>query len=67
MPRGRLLEPGGELPVQTAYGRSKQEGERLVRESGLEDVVIRPSHVYGPGGWFEHEFVDRLRSPGASP
>ena len=23
------------LPVETAYGRSKQEGERLVRESGM--------------------------------
>ena len=61
---GELLEPGGALPVQTAYGRSKQEGERLVRESGLEAIVIRPSHVYGPGGWFEHEFVSRLRQPG---
>lgn len=62
--RGALLEETSELPVETAYGRSKQEGERLLRESALEDVVIRPSHVYGPGGWFESEFVDRLRRPG---
>ncbi len=61
---GELLDESSELPVETAYGRSKQEGERLVRESSLEDVVIRPSHVYGPGGWFESEFVDRLRKPG---
>jgi nucleoside-diphosphate-sugar epimerase len=61
---GELLDESSELPVQTAYGRSKQDGERLVRESGLEGVVIRPSHVYGPGGWFEHEFVTRLRQPG---
>ncbi len=62
--KGALLDESSELPVETAYGRSKQEGERLVRESSLEDVVIRPSHVYGPGGWFESEFVARLRQPG---
>lgn len=61
---GALLDEDSALPVETAYGRSKQEGERLVRESALEDVIIRPSHVYGPGGWFVEEFVDRLRKPG---
>lgn len=61
---GALLTEETELPVETPYGRSKQEGERLVRESPLEGVVIRPSHVYGPGGWFEEEFVNRLRQPG---
>ncbi|MEO6497196.1 MAG: NAD-dependent epimerase/dehydratase family protein, partial [Solirubrobacteraceae bacterium] len=38
--------------------------ERLARESGLDTIVVRPSHVYGPGGWFESEFVRRLRAPG---
>jgi nucleoside-diphosphate-sugar epimerase len=61
---GELLDETSTLPVQTAYGASKQEGERLVRDSGLEDVVLRPSHVYGAGGWFEEEFVKRLRQPG---
>src|SRR2546421_2935131 len=51
--RGPLTEET-ELPVETPYGRSKQEGERLLRESGLPSVVIRPGHVYGPGGWYEH-------------
>ena len=32
---GRILREDEPLPVQTAYGRSKQEGERLVRESEL--------------------------------
>jgi 2-alkyl-3-oxoalkanoate reductase len=50
--------------VQTAYGRSKQEGERLLRESALEGVVVRPGHVYGPGGWYAEEFVRRLQQPG---
>jgi len=62
--RGAELDEESTLPVETAYGRSKQEGERLVRESGLSSVVIRPSHVYGPGGWDEEEFVKRLRQPG---
>jgi nucleoside-diphosphate-sugar epimerase len=61
---GALLTEDTELPVQTPYGRSKQEGERLLRESGLPSVVIRPGHVYGPGGWYEHQFVRRLRQPG---
>jgi nucleoside-diphosphate-sugar epimerase len=59
-----VLDETSTLPVQTAYGRSKQQGEQLVRESGLEDVIIRPSHVYGPGGWYAEEIVKRLKQPG---
>jgi NADH dehydrogenase len=36
----------------TAYHRSKYEGERLVRESGLEWTILRPSLIHGPGGEF---------------
>jgi nucleoside-diphosphate-sugar epimerase len=61
---GALLEEDSVLPVKTAYGRSKQEGERLLRASPLPGVVVRPSHVYGPGGWFAEELVTRLRQPG---
>lgn len=61
---GAVLDERSPLPVQTAYGRTKQRGEELVRESGLPSVVIRPSHVYGPGGWFAEEIVKRLRAPG---
>ncbi len=61
---GSLLTEDTALPVGTPYGRSKQEGERLVGESGLPAVVIRPSHVYGPGGWFGSELAPRLRQPG---
>ncbi|HEY1567404.1 MAG TPA: NAD(P)-dependent oxidoreductase [Solirubrobacteraceae bacterium] len=61
---GALLDEESELPVQTAYGRSKQQGEQLVRESGLPSVILRPSHVYGPGGWYASELVRRLRAPG---
>ncbi len=59
---GALLDESSTLPVQTAYGRSKQEGEQLVRESGLRSVILRPSHVYGPGGWYVEEIVRRLKS-----
>jgi len=62
--RGALLTEETALPVQTPYGRSKQEGERLVLQSGLPATVIRASHVYGPGGWYAKELVARLRQPG---
>jgi len=61
---GAVLTEDAELPVQTPYGRSKQEGERLILQSGLPAVVLRPSHVYGPGGWYANELVARLRGPG---
>lgn len=61
---GVVLDEDAVLPVETAYGRSKQEGERLLRASALPGVVVRPSHVYGPGGWFAGELVRRLRQPG---
>ena len=61
---GALLTEDSPLPVQTPYGRSKQEGERLVLESGLPAVVVRPSHVYGPGGWYAQRARPRLRQPG---
>jgi nucleoside-diphosphate-sugar epimerase len=61
---GALLSEDQPLPVETPYGRAKQEGERLVLSSGLPAVVVRPSHVYGPGGWYAQELVSRLRQPG---
>src|SRR3954468_14738728 len=61
---GALLEPDKPLPVTTPYGRSKQEGEQVIARSGLPHAIVRPSHVYGPGGWYEEEFVNRLRQPG---
>ncbi len=61
---GALLTESEPLPVSTPYGRTKQEGERMVLQSGLPAVVIRPSHVYGPGGWYAEEIVARLRQPG---
>jgi nucleoside-diphosphate-sugar epimerase len=61
---GAMLTEDRSLPVQTAYGRSKQAGERILRDSTLEGIVIRPGHIYGPGGWYASELVARLRKPG---
>jgi nucleoside-diphosphate-sugar epimerase len=61
---GAMLTEDTPLPVQTAYGHSKQEGERILRESTLDGIVIRPGHIYGPGGWYAGEVIARLRQPG---
>jgi nucleoside-diphosphate-sugar epimerase len=61
---GAILTPDTPLPVDTAYGRTKQEGERLVLASGLPAAIVRSSHVYGPGGWYAEEILARLRQPG---
>jgi nucleoside-diphosphate-sugar epimerase len=61
---GELLTEERPLPVHTPYGRAKQEGEQMVLDSGLPAIVIRPSHVYGPGGWYAQELIPRLRQPG---
>jgi nucleoside-diphosphate-sugar epimerase len=61
---GELLDEQSKLPVETPYGRAKQEGEQMVLASGLPCAIVRPSHVYGPGGWYAHELVARLRQPG---
>jgi nucleoside-diphosphate-sugar epimerase len=55
-PAGARLDEAQPLVATTAYGRSKLEGEALLRAEqrahGLPLVVVRPSHVYGAGGWF---------------
>ena len=63
---GRLLTEDEPLPVETDYGRSKQHGERMLLECGLHVSVVRPCHVYGPGGWYAHEMITRLRTRAAS-
>ncbi len=57
------------IPATTPYGRSKEKGDRMVfdafSEWGLQSVVLRPSHVYGPGGWFAGLLDDKMfRIPG---
>ena len=61
---GETMTEESTLPIDTAYGRSKQRAEDIVRDSGLRHAIIRPAHVYGAGGWFEEEFVRRLQQSG---
>jgi len=58
-PKGKTLRPGEPLVATTQYGRAKLEAERRLSVSELPVVVVRPSHVYGPGGWYAelvHDF-----------
>lgn len=43
------------------YLKSKGEGERVLRESGLEVAIFRPSVVFGPGDSFFRRFAALLR------
>ena len=66
---GQTFTEADIIPATTAYGRSKQLGDEMImeahREWGLPGVVLRPSHVYGPGGWFADLLADKLfRIPG---
>jgi nucleoside-diphosphate-sugar epimerase len=53
---GRILSEDSDLVADTVYGRSKREGERLVIEAAragrINGVILRPSHIYGAGGWY---------------
>ena len=33
----------------SAYGRTKLEAERLIRDSGVAHAILRPGLVFGPG------------------
>ncbi len=58
---GRVLTEDGPFPLETDYGRAKHEGERILASLRVPTVVVRPSHVYGPGGWFAHIVTDLRR------
>lgn len=80
----RQLHDNCSLPIDeksvphplTTYGKSKLEGERLLRVSGLPWVIVRPTWVYGPGMRSEShirvfirmarssKFISRLAFPG---
>jgi nucleoside-diphosphate-sugar epimerase len=62
---GALLTEETALDAQTTYGKSKQASERylldLFGQAGFPAVIFRPSHVYGPGGWFAELLRDMKR------
>jgi nucleoside-diphosphate-sugar epimerase len=45
-------------PQLSLYGASKAQAERLVEESGLDWIIVRPPAVYGPG---DRETLDLFR------
>lgn len=53
---GALLTEDTPLVAETTYGKSKQASERMLldaaRGAGFPACLVRPSHVYGNGGWF---------------
>ena len=50
----------------TAYIRSKGQAESVVRDSGLDWVIFRPSVVFGEGGEFV-SFTEQLTPPFVAP
>lgn len=60
-PGGAVLRPEEPLVATTAYGRAKQEAERRLLRTDVPVVIARPSHVYGPGGWYAELVSDFAR------
>ncbi len=50
--KGAVLKPDEPFQATTDYGRAKQEAERRLLGTDVPVVIARPSHVYGPGGWY---------------
>jgi nucleoside-diphosphate-sugar epimerase len=64
---GETPEPSDALDPQTPYGRSKAEGERIVRSGdggGKEWVVTRSTTIWGPGQSAHYTRVLRLIESG---
>lgn len=68
---GRLLHMsamGSSEDSPSEYGRSKAAGEKVVRESGLDWTIIRPSIIFGPGDGFVSLLAGIIRrNPGFIP
>jgi uncharacterized protein YbjT (DUF2867 family) len=50
-----------------AYVAVRQEGERLVRESGIPSTFVRPWYVLGPGHWWPYAILPMYWIWGAFP
>jgi nucleoside-diphosphate-sugar epimerase len=67
---GQTFTEEDPIPATTEYGRSKAAGDDMVlaanREWGLPGVILRPSHIYGAGGWLSTLLGSKVfRIPGA--
>jgi NADH dehydrogenase len=62
-----LSSPGASASSPNAYLRAKGLAEDAVRSSGLDHLILRSTHVYGPGQrWFE-DMLAAVRRPLAAP
>ncbi len=52
---------GSRADAATAYHRTKWQAEELVRKSGLDYTIFRPSLIIGPGGEFAEMLLGQAR------
>jgi uncharacterized protein YbjT (DUF2867 family) len=52
---------GADLASESAYARSKAEGELAVRKARADAIVLRPSLMFGPGDSFFNRFASLSR------
>lgn len=52
---------GADAKAESAYARSKAEGERVVRENFPEAAILRPSAIFGPEDKFFNQFAAMAR------
>ena len=53
---------GVDSGLDTGYYNSKLEAEKIVRESGLDWTIYRPSVIFGRGDKFAYEFAGWMKS-----
>jgi nucleoside-diphosphate-sugar epimerase len=58
-----LSYPGASADASNVYLRTKGLAEKAVRESGMEHVILRSTHVYGPGQWW----LEQMRAAATRP
>jgi uncharacterized protein YbjT (DUF2867 family) len=54
-------------PVMREYVEVREEGERLLRESGVPSTFVRPWYVLGPGHWWPYAILPLYWMLGALP
>jgi uncharacterized protein YbjT (DUF2867 family) len=54
-------------PIMKDYIAVREEGERLLRESGIASTFVRPWYVLGPGHWWPYALLPAYWIWGAFP
>jgi uncharacterized protein YbjT (DUF2867 family) len=58
-----LSYPGASPGASNAYLRAKGRAEEAIRETGMPHVIVRATHVYGPG----QRWLEQMRSAALRP